>query len=82
MILRYPRIQQRIHAKSASAILGVESGGDGDLSVDSSEDKSGEEEEEEEGGEAGDIYLQDDEQVAGIALLAASRGSSRGGLLL
>ncbi len=44
-----------------------------------SEAKSGEEgDEEEEGGEAGDIYVHNDEEVAGIALLAALRGSSRG----
>jgi hypothetical protein len=69
MILSYQRIQQRIHTKSASAMLGVESGGDGDLSVDGSEDESGEEEEE--GGEVGEISLRNDEEVAGIALLAA-----------
>jgi hypothetical protein len=51
-ILKCQRIQQRIHTKLASTILGMESGGDNDLSVDS-EAESGEEEEEEEGGEAG-----------------------------
>jgi hypothetical protein len=37
--------------------------------VDGSEDESGEEEEE--GGEVGEISLRNDEEVAGIALLAA-----------
>jgi hypothetical protein len=46
MILRCQRIQQRIHSKSASIILGVESGGDDGLSVDGSEEESDEEEEE------------------------------------
>ncbi len=63
-------------AKNPHKVLCVESGGDDGFSVDS-EAESGEEEEEE-GGGAGDIYIHDDEEVAGIALLAALRGSSRG----
>jgi hypothetical protein len=78
MILRFQQTQQRIHAKSASSVYGVESVGDDDLSVDSSDDDSGEEEEEE-GGEGGELYIRDNEEVVGIALLAASRGAARGG---
>jgi len=38
MILRCQRIQERIHKKSASAIMGVESEGDDGLSLDSDEE--------------------------------------------
>jgi hypothetical protein len=47
MILRCQRIQQRIHAKTASVIMGVDSGGDEGLSVSDDEEESLEEEEEE-----------------------------------
>jgi len=48
MILRCQRIQGRIHEKSSSLILGVDSGGDDGLSVEDEESSLGEDEEEEE----------------------------------
>jgi hypothetical protein len=46
MILSRQRIQQRIHHKTSSSIMGVESGGDDGLSLLNEEDESEEEEEE------------------------------------
>ncbi len=47
VILRCQRIQQRIHAKTSFAIMGVELGGDDGLSVEEEEDKDKDEEEDE-----------------------------------
>jgi hypothetical protein len=46
MILRCQRIQQQIHHKSASAIMGIESSGHNALSIDSEEEEQLEDEEE------------------------------------
>jgi hypothetical protein len=46
MILRCQQIQQRIHAKTASVIKGVDSGGDESLPVSDEQEVSSEEEQE------------------------------------
>jgi hypothetical protein len=48
MILRFQRIQQRIHDKSSSVIMGVESEGDDGLSLDTDEEGEDPEEEDDE----------------------------------
>jgi hypothetical protein len=48
MILRCQWIQQRIHQKSASAVMGVESGGDEGLSLDSKDEDEDSDKDEEE----------------------------------
>jgi hypothetical protein len=74
MILRFQQIQQRIHAKLASSVYGVDSGEDEGLLLDTDDDNTGvEEEEEEEGGDVGETLVRYDEEVAGIIALAASR---------
>ena len=50
-------IQQRIHAKTSFAIMGVELGGDDGLSVEEEEDKDKDEEEDEEGGKKNEVVV-------------------------
>jgi hypothetical protein len=68
MILRCQRIGQRIHAKTASVIMGVESGGDDGLTMD--------DEEEEE--EAVPVVV----EAAGIGLVTNSRIGTSTNLLM
>jgi hypothetical protein len=70
MILRGQRIQQRILAKTASAIMGADSGGDEGLAV-SDEKKESLEEEEVMVAVVEDMAAE--EEVAGIGLATNSR---------
>jgi hypothetical protein len=71
MILRCQRIQKRIHAKTSSTIMGIDSDGDEGLAVSNEEEESSEEEEE---GMA--VAVEDmaaEEEVAGIGSVTNSR---------
>jgi len=78
MILRCQRIQERIHEKSSSQILGVDSGGDTglDVSTDASDD---DEESEEENGLEVEVVVAGNAGVAGS--MAGSRTATPNGLL-
>jgi len=79
MILRCQRIQERIHEKSSSLILGVDSRGDTGLSVSTNASDDDEESEEENGLEAELVVVADNPGVAG--LMVGSRTATPNALL-
>jgi hypothetical protein len=68
VILRCQRIQEQIHEKSSSLILGVDSRGDTGLSISTNASDNDEESEEENGLEAELVVVADNPGVAGLTV--------------
>jgi len=79
VILRCQRIQEQIHEKSSSLILGVDSRGDTGLSISTNASDNDEESEEENGLEAELVVVADNPGVAG--LMVGSRTATPNALL-